>query len=567
MATRKTKNKKETEQESKHRAHNKRIYRVFHGMGFSYISTGDHEMHIGSRRIEIDSMYVYENLWLLIEDDVKEKSDMDHVRVKEEAYQEIKNNKSEFRNKLIELFPDKDLLKKYSLERLKLFYIYIPLNGIELSEEEKSRYSDIVFMQPDDLEYFRCMVDCIHFSAITEMFRYLNVKKSDIGNLSSSNESSIINAPIIIPKEMTGLDNEVRVVSFMMCAEDLLDTCYVLRKDNWQESMWLYQRLLIKSKLQNIRSFLRDNGSAFYNNVIVALPNEVRFIDESGDYHKINEINTIDGHYRLSMPKEYNSICIIDGQHRIFAHYNSGERNKEEEDIEKLRKQLHILVTGLIFPEGMSESEKAKIESKIFLDINSNAKPVSQNVLLQIKRINNPLADESLAQYVIERMNSNGPFKGLLQISSLHESKIKTASIVRFALKYIVKIDDNSDGTLYHYWDGSREELLHGRDSVINEYISYSVSVLNQYFSAIKSRFRDEWNDENSKLLSVISINGFLLAFQSQLHQNGVKPFEFYRDKFKDWNFDFSKEGFPYTSSQYRKFSNRILREVFELKS
>ena len=46
----------------------------------------------------------------------------------------------------------------------------------------------------------------------------------------------------------------------MMSAEDLLNTCYVLRKDNWSESIWLYQRLIEKGKIKNIRNFLASKG-------------------------------------------------------------------------------------------------------------------------------------------------------------------------------------------------------------------------------------------------------------------------------------------------------------------
>lgn len=61
-----------------------------------------------------------------------------------------------------------------------------------------------------------------------------------------------------------------------------------------------------------------------------------------------------------------NSICVIDGQHRIFAHYESGLASKQESIIAGLRKQLHLLVTGLIFPKNMSQEERARIQSEIF---------------------------------------------------------------------------------------------------------------------------------------------------------------------------------------------------------
>ena len=211
-----------------------------------------------------------------------------------------------------------------------------------------------------------------------------------------------------------------------------------MRKDNWAESIWLYQRLIDKNKIKSIRAFLETKGEAFFNNIIVGLPDQVRFCDEKGEYKTIDKIGDLEGNCTLTFPKEMNSICVIDGQHRIFAHYESGIDSKQEQTISKLRKELHLLVTGLVFPPEMSVEERARIQSEIFVDINSNAKPVPQNVLLHIRRMQKPIADDSLAQFVVEKLNKQGVFQNMLQISDLEGGKIKTASIVRFALRYLV---------------------------------------------------------------------------------------------------------------------------------
>ena len=351
-----------------------------------------------------------------------------------------------------------------------------------------------------------------------------------------------------------------------MSAEDLLNTCYVLRKDNWTESIWLYQRLIDKTKIKNIRSFLENKGEAFYNNIIVALPDNISFMDEVGKYKTIDEIGALEGNCKLLLPKEMNSICVIDGQHRIFAHYESGTTSKQEAKISELRKQLHLLVTGLVFPKDMSAEERAAIQSEIFLDINSNAKPVPPNVLLQIKRIMNPIGDESIAQFVIEKLNKHGIFQNQLQLSALDNGKIKTASIVKFALRYLVTVKSTSEKpSLFTYWDGDKDALLSADARAIESYVYFCSATLRSYFGAIKKNLPTEWNDANSKLLSVISINGFIIALTRQLTINGVQDFDFYDQCFNGWSFDFSKEVFPYTSSQYRKFSTRILQEVFEV--
>ena len=66
----------------------------------------------------------------------------------------------------------------------------------------------------------------------------------------------------------------------------------------------------------------------------------------------------------------------------------------------------------------------------------------------------------------------SGFFKNLLQISSLDKGKIKTASIVRFALRYLVTVN-SVDGkqSLFNYWNGDKNALLASNDSAIQDYV------------------------------------------------------------------------------------------------
>lgn len=549
------------------RAFKNKIMKTFTEAGFQYIPTNDQEMYIGLRKVEVDALFIYENIWLICEDTVKTTAIRDHIRTKNEAFGQIKDNLNLFVDELINMFPDKEkMLHQYDSSRIKPFALYISKEEVVLSDDDYELFSELTFVQPKTLNYFQWIVQCIKRSARNEIFRFLGIQNADIGTASSARESAEITAPIIYPKSFTGLKNNVRIVSFMMSAADLLNTCYVLRKDNWSDSIWLYQRLIEKSKIKGIRSFLESKGEAFYNNIIVGLPDSVRFFDEEGNYKTIDEIGDLEGNCTLTIPKEMNSICVIDGQHRIFAHYESGVESKQEHTIAELRKQLHLLVTGLVFPPEMSEEERARIQSEIFVDINSNAKLVPQNVLLQIKRIQNPIADESIAQFVIEKLNKQGVFQNLFQISTLDGGKIKTASIVRFALRYLVTVNPTEGRqSLFTYWNGDKEALLAMKNDAIEQYVKYCDTTLRNYFGAIKKNFRMQWEDETSKLLSVIAINGFILALTRQLSINGVQDFTFYDNVFSGWKFDFSKEEFPYTSSQYRKFSTRILQEAFKI--
>ena len=546
-------------------AFRKKIRSSFTDAGFTYFSTLDKHFPIGTRTVELDYLFLYENIIVICEDNTKQKKDIDHIRNKNESFAEIRNNKTAFLNWLSNTFPEKaTMVKQYRPERYFLYYIYISQTELEITEDEKNRYSNLLFWDPETLSYFNRMAQCIQHSARYEIFRYLGLKNDEIGFSGSEGGKTTIKAPIIYPQEATGLRNGVRVVSFMMSAEKLLRTSYVLRKDSWEESMFLYQRLIEKDKVKSIRAFLAQKGEAFYNNIIVALPDNVTFEDDAGTPILVENIGDFQ-HCKLVLPDEMNSICVIDWQHRIFAHYEAPATEKYELQIAPLRRQLHLLVTGLIFPTEMKEPERKQIQSQIFLDINDNTKKVAPNVLTHIEMVKDPFSDIGLARRVIERLNKKRVFLNRFELSALDESKIKVASIIKFALRYLVTVTPAEGKTsLYAYWQGNKEAFQQKDEASLNDYIEFCANSIDLYFSAIRDAFKSSWNDPASKMLSVISINGFIIAFNRQLNKYGVSDYPFYSSCLRKLSIDFSKNGFPYTSSQYRKFSGRILAEAFD---
>ena len=97
------------------------------------------------------------------------------------------------------------------------------------------------------------------------------------------------------------------------------------------------------------------------------------------------------------------------------------------------------------------------------------------------------------------------------------------------------------------------------KEETYNAYLGFCTKELDNYFSALKKNFAEEWNDPNSKILSVISINGFIIAYNKFIDKYGIKDFDYFNARFKALKeargINFSKESFPYTSSQYKKFS------------
>jgi len=436
---------------------------------------------------------------------------------------------------------------------------------LSLTDDEIKLYDTIRFIEPEVLNYFYKVTQSLRLSSRYEIFRFLALSTKDVGQDSSGADKKEINLPIIHPEGFTGLQNDVRIVSFMISAETLLETCYVLRKDNWEDHAWLYQRLVETEKIRKIRRFLAGKGEAFFNNIIVALPDNVRFCDDAGNQVSLDQIGA-NQHCSLELYKEWNSICVIDGQHRIYAHYEGPTTDSLEPQIASLRKKLHLLVTGLVFPQEMSPMERAQIQSQIFVDINSNAKVVPPDVLLHIEMISNPFSDIGIARRVISKLNKKKVFLNMFELSLVDDSKIKVASIVKFALRYLVTLNPSEGkASFYSYWPGNKNAIAAENQNALDAYIAFCAEYLDGYFSAVKKRFHSYWTQNNSKLLSVILINGFIIAYTRQLKGNGIQGSDFYDKKFEKLDIDFSKDSFEYTSSQYRKFSNEILEKAFEL--
>ena len=217
------KRKKLTEEQLKEREkkRQKRLYRnkiksVFGVAGFEYLNTEGKHVKIGRRTVEVDFVFCFENIILICEDTSTQPQNIkDHIRNKQEAFNEIGDNADIYIRWLIETFPDKaSLLESYS--HYKLFNLYFSLYKTGLSDEELSIYHGIKFVEPKTLNYFHHMVLCIKRSVRYEIFRFLQLKTTDLGVSKSGTDYTTIDASIIYPNDSIGLYNGVRVVSFMM---------------------------------------------------------------------------------------------------------------------------------------------------------------------------------------------------------------------------------------------------------------------------------------------------------------------------------------------------------------
>ena len=549
----------------------KKVISMFTGMGFEHLKTegidrGWPEEVSGTEGIEFDFVFVNEAVIIVYEITLKKDPDAtkNHFRSKTEKYRRIDRNKEIFIKALKEKFPEGFREYPYPWREYQIFYIYHPKTMFNVKEDEIE--SNLKIISNAEFTYFYKNTIAIKKSAKYEMFDYLGLKRKAVVPHAQSSKHTF-DVLGIISDHVTGIA-EVKSVNFMICPRDILECAYVLRKGSWHEEENMYQRLLMESKLQEMREFISGDRS-FVDSITVSLPDEIRFykvFSESGDDFEeggeiiLDSCGCEDSNFvRMVIPHEYNSIGVIDGQHRIFAYHEA--KDKFEEKIKQRRELRCLLVTGLVFPKDWGEKRRIQTESEIFCTLNSKQKKPDTPLLQHIEQYRDPYGKIGLGRKVlVELNNSDGPLRKKFEMDIDDDKKIKTASIVKYALSRIVSASDPDDeNSFYFYWKENGMDIR--TDEGYRSYIEYCVKALNIYFGAIKDVFSEEWHQENSKILTSLSLNGLILSLSYSLNLEKFykKDFNYYKSKIqklRNGNFSFDKPEF--VSSQWSKLADII---------
>lgn len=542
---------------------------IFMNSGFEFLNTNGIKVNISSRPdCEFDLCFVHENIIIVCETTIGQK-DRFHMLKKQEAASAVlkdNNTKLEFLNFLSMNFTEQFCLKKFDKNRWRIFFLYFSKNDTEISDEDKARYDKLIFVEQSVYNYFITMSKCIKKSFKYELFRYLELKVKDYGPISAGVGDPLPKRPIsiIYPDTVTGLNNGVGVVSFMMSPNELIKTSYVLRKDNWEDTANLYQRLVTQKRIKNIRKFVLDNQRTFFNNVIVGLPDTVAFFKNENEKIDYSEIENYEN-CSMTITEDFNSVSIIDGQHRVYAYYENDKEDENEKLIKNLRNKHNLLVTGLIFPKDWSYYKKVQFQSEIFLEINKNSKNVDKDLLIHIESIKDPLSSLSISRNILKILNKSDPFKNKFQLSLVESANIKVASLMQFALGPLVNPKIESEG-LYKYWvpKNGKQRPNEINEEFLDEYIKFCAKVIQDYFKAIKCVYNKEWDDPTSRILMILSINGFIIALHHSLKiTNGVRDFDFYKETFSRSKIDFTREKFSYSGSKYHQFATEKIITLF----
>lgn len=438
--------------------------------------------------------------------------------------------------------------------------VYCSLRGVKTATKQEV---DVVkYFDYNVAHYFSVVSKSIRKSSRFEIFDFLGLRSKDVAQgVLTASESTSTYPGSILPESHSNFGKDFKVVSFYVDPKTLLERSYVLRKYGWRAGGSVYQRMISTKKISDVRKYLREKKRVFINNIIVTLPNDTKLLDPDGDTINPKELqDTQPG--RIQIPDRFNTIGIIDGQHRVFSYHEGGPF---DEDISILREQQNLLVTGIVYPKDMLGTDRLKFEAKLFLEINANQTNARSDLKQEISLVINPFAPESIAKRVVNSMNeNNGPLVDQFERYFFEKEKLKTTSVVSFAIKPLTS--PQSKQSLFALWDHPEKNKIFEEDaSILEAYVQFCVGEINKIFSAFKKKLPDgRWTADRKKpgdFLTTTNVNGVTSCLREIVGAGKLYSFDEYTSLLGDVK-EFKFEAFR--SSQYNRMGKRLFADFFD---
>jgi len=583
----KRKKQKLTPEQKEQNAQKKEIRGVFNKIGFQRIPgiEGKHFYYDG-RQSELDDIFILENVLLIVEYTIGDKY-KDHLAKKNLLYSKITNDPHSFidfllTDKHFESFRDyyeknvKSVYPNNSQIQLRIVYC----SKVDVSQEYRKSVNNIKYFDYYVVHYFKHLSSALKKSAINEMLDFLDIKQSNFGlNISTSQMRSSKFEAQVLPEVKSFFKQGYKIVTFYMDPESILNRAYVLRHEGWREksSSVYYQRMASSKRIAEIRKYLAKEQRVFVNNIIVTMSaNDVEFIDNSDKVIQVSDAGKIlnndaefkTGTIKLSIADKHNCIGIIDGQHRVFA-YHVGD-DSYEQVISKLRKEQNLLVTGVVFPKNEMEEERRKYEATLFREINVKQAKISPQLQQELAVMVEPFSMISIGKDVISHLMEDGPLSGKLERFSFEKGKVKTASIVSYGLRPLIKMGE--EDSLFSVWNNADKDKMYTAQSdknyaLKNEYVKFCAESIRDLFIGVRKNLSDDdWKlyspSDKKGLLSITFINGILnlLRFIIQNDKTIYTPEEYTKRLKSISGFDFRS----YKTSHYRKMGEDLYNNLFK---
>lgn len=545
------------------RDHFSRVRALFRLAGFKRIGKMmDKEFTFEGSTTDIDDVFYLENVIVFVEYTVSNDVST-HLKKKSVPFRKMVEKPTEFLAYLKEKFPAfvEAVSGIYDLDQCRIFVLYASRHPV--ANETKAEVPSVKYLDYNVVRYLESVSRAVKHTARYEILEFLGLPVEEFSSaiLNPASAAASVYDGSVLPESHSNYGAGYKVVSFYIDPDALLKRAYVLRRDGWRGGASLYQRMISSAKIEKVRRYLRSKKRVFINNVIATLPESTQIVDEKGattDTSKITKTKRA----RIQIPNDIGTIGIIDGQHRLFSYH---EGVSGEAEIAVLRKRQNLLVTGIIFPSGMTEEEKMRFQANLFLEINSTQTAVKSDLTQEIEILLRPYSAVAIAKRVINRLNEGGGALGnQFEKYFYDQDKMKTTSIVSYALAHLVRI--GGPDSLFKSWNSSsKEDLKEGNnDALLEDYVSYCSMEVAKFMSSVKSQISSErWTTDRKVpgyFLTTATINGCLSLFRRIVRNGKVGDVAGYKKSLQNLNdFKFT----DYKSSQYNKLGEALYNKYF----
>ncbi|MDC1007794.1 DGQHR domain-containing protein [Gammaproteobacteria bacterium] len=157
-----------------------------------------------------------------------------------------------------------------------------------------------------------------------------------------------------------------------------------------------YQRLLTKKRIEQVSEFLEKSHQPFPNNILVNYRGKKRLQFKHDNENEPESHQEILGNLpgTLTIDACPGTFHVIDGQHRLFGY--TGVKKKPG----GIRDTHRVLVTAF---ENLNVEE----EADVFLDVNTNAKPVKPGLVMEIEYSTEKVFKRNLATSIVFKLRRN----------------------------------------------------------------------------------------------------------------------------------------------------------------
>ena len=321
----------------------------------------------------------------------------------------------------------------------------------------------------DASEYFSEISKALNNKILLhDFFYFLDIKEIDLDEKSpSKTDKPEKSTPFRVDRLPLDTKNEMIMYSLSLKVKDISDYITVLRLANKYDKKG-FQRMINSTRLEKINGEYLEKNRTFPNNIIILLNPETYRREE--DFYNDKE-------KELCFLKEFNSLIIIDGQHRFFSFIKG---NKIEREI----------LISLIFLKNNKELEA----EKMFYEINKQQKRIDPNLSFSLKAKIDEKSEENFWYEVFNKLIKESFLRRFTFKESILRKKSNKKSIIS-VIEYggIMSFNKDYDKNEIHI-DGFN--TFYGKKRSENIKIAYRI--IKNYFGIIESVLYNQKFDKES---------------------------------------------------------------------